>query len=106
MNSAIVGCGGIAHVHADALRQMDGVNLCAFADIKPERAEGKFVRSLETKTAMPYQSFEEMLEKEQIDVLHICTPHYLHVPMAIAALGKGNQRLYGKASGSFYGSAF
>lgn len=88
MNSAIVGCGGIAHVHADALRQMDGVNLCAFADIKPERAE-EFVTQFGNENSHAYQSFEEMLEKEQIDVLHICTPHYLHVPMAIAALEKG-----------------
>ena len=33
--------------------------------------------------------WEAMLEKEKLDVLHICTPHYLHVPMAIEALEKG-----------------
>ena len=36
-----------------------------------------------------YENLEEMLEKEQPEVLHICTPHYLHVPMAELALEKG-----------------
>ena len=36
-----------------------------------------------------YASLEEMLENEQVDVLHICTPHYLHTPMAVYALEKG-----------------
>ena len=34
----------------------------------------------------PYASLEEMIEKEQPDVLHVCTPHYLHVPMTQYAL--------------------
>ena len=36
-----------------------------------------------------YASLEEMLEKERPDVLHICTPHYLHVPMTAYALQRG-----------------
>lgn len=36
-----------------------------------------------------YGSLEEMLEQEKTDVLHICTPHYLHVPMAIYGLNHG-----------------
>ena len=30
-----------------------------------------------------------MIEKEQPDVLHVCTPHYLHVPMTQYALERG-----------------
>ena len=37
--SAIVGCGGIAQVHAKALRDGDYAELAACADIRPERAE-------------------------------------------------------------------
>ena len=32
---------------------------------------------------------EEMLEKESLDAVHLCTPHYLHTPMAQMAAEKG-----------------
>lgn len=87
MNVAIVGCGGIARVHASTLNQLPGIFLVAFADIKSDRAES-FVKQYGSEGSKAYTSFEEMLEAEQIDVLHICVPHYLHVPMAVAALKK------------------
>ncbi len=39
LRCAIVGCGGIAQVHARALSSMEEADLIAFADIKPQRAE-------------------------------------------------------------------
>ena len=84
----IVGCGGIAAVHALALSQMEQIELMAFADIKKDRADA-FVQKYGAKDAKSYASLEEMLEDSGIESLHICTPHYLHVPMAIAALEKG-----------------
>ena len=36
-----------------------------------------------------YDSLEKMLDAEEIDVLHICTPHYLHVPMIAQAHRRG-----------------
>ena len=81
----IVGCGGIAHVHAQVLEHMEDMELVAFADIRPERAE-EFADRLGGNA---YASLKETLEKEKLDALHICTPHHLHVPMAIEALEKG-----------------
>lgn len=85
MKAAIVGCGNIAAVHAASLSQLKGCELTGFADIRKERAEN-FARQYGGNA---YSSLEEMLEKETPDVLHICTPHYLHVPMAIYGLNKG-----------------
>ncbi len=85
MRSAIVGCGGIAQVHAKVLDALPEAALCGFADIKKERAD----RMAEQYGGRAYENLEEMLEKEQPEVLHICTPHYLHVPMAELALEKG-----------------
>ncbi len=98
MRAAIVGCGGIAQVHARSVSKMasgvpegrpsagmEGCSLEGFADIKIERAEamaGEY-------GGRAYASLEEMLEDIHPDVLHICTPHYLHVPMAVYALEKG-----------------
>jgi predicted dehydrogenase len=85
MRAAIVGCGGIARVHAESLRGLKGHELAAFADIKEERAIG-FAKEYHGNA---YLSLEDMLRQEDIDVLHICTPHYLHVPMAVYALKQG-----------------
>lgn len=85
LRCAIVGCGSIAQVHARALCSMPDAELLAFADIIPERAgamAGKY-------GGRAYGSLEELLDHEKIDVLHICTPHYLHTPMAKAAADRG-----------------
>ena len=85
--SAIVGCGGIAQVHAKALRDGDYAELAACADIRPERAE----TMAQQYGGRAYSSLEEMLDGEAIDVLHICTPHSLHTPMAKEAVRRGIQ---------------
>lgn len=102
MKTAIVGCGAIAQVHAACIRELQqnsikqeeskeacrenpcAIEIVGFADCKLDRAE----KMASTYGGRPYRSLEEMLEQEEIDVLHICTPHYLHVPMAIQALTK------------------
>lgn len=82
---AIVGCGGIAQVHAAVLNSLPEAKLVACADIKPERAQslGK------AYGAAAYSSLQAMLEEQKPEVLHICTPHYLHTPMARLAAQKG-----------------
>ena len=85
MRAAIVGCGAIAPNHANALKEISGVKLVACADIRPERTQA-FAEKYDAK---PYNSLEDMLNAEQIDVLHICTPHYLHAPMIEQALARG-----------------
>ncbi|MGI6689912.1 MAG: Gfo/Idh/MocA family protein [Christensenellales bacterium] len=85
LNAAIVGCGSIASVHAALIGSMDGVRLAACADIAEDRA----VRLADKYNAAAYRSLEDMLAHEAIDVLHICTPHALHVPMAVEAAARG-----------------
>lgn len=85
MRAAIVGCGGIARVHAECISSMKDHKLVAFADSKVERAQS-FAQQYGGNA---YASLEEMLEQEEIEILHVCTPHYLHVPMSILALEKG-----------------
>lgn len=85
LKCAIVGCGGIAQVHAEALSTQSTAQLVAFADIKPERAD----KMAEKYSGSAYSSLEDLLTHEKIDVLHICTPHYLHTPMARLAAENG-----------------
>lgn len=85
MKVVIVGCGGIAAVHAECIKQLPGLEPVGFVDILKEKAE----RFTENYGGKAYTSLEEALAKEKPDVLHICTPHYLHVPMAIQGLKSG-----------------
>ena len=85
MRAVVAGCGTIAHVHAQSLCQTEDCEIVGFADIVPERARDFADRF----GGRAYDCLEEMLVREKPDVLHICTPHYLHVPMAVHALKQG-----------------
>jgi len=84
LKTAIVGCGGIAHSHAECIKTLECAQLIAFTDIKLERAEA-FAQEFGGKV---YDSIDNLLCSEKFDVLHICTPHCLHVPMAVMAHAK------------------
>lgn len=83
MKVALIGCGSIAQVHAAVLRQMPHITLRAFCDLIPEKAEAL------ANGAPVYTDYRQMLEKEKPDAVHICTPHYLHAPMAEDCLRAG-----------------
>lgn len=86
MKSAIIGCGAISSVHADALIKQGG-QIAALCDIREENA-----RALADKFSPGcpiYSDYREMITKEKPDVVHICTPHYLHAQMAEFALDSG-----------------
>lgn len=84
----IVGCGGIANTHAWVLERIEDVEIVAFADIIIDRAKEVSNKYTAGKAAV-YGSLEGMLDKANLDILHICTPHYLHIPMALEAMKKG-----------------
>jgi UDP-N-acetyl-2-amino-2-deoxyglucuronate dehydrogenase len=71
---ALVGCGGIAPKHAYAVKKIEGAELAAVCDTNETRAEliGK-------QYNVPfYKKYDEMLEKEKIDIVNILTPSGLH----------------------------
>lgn len=85
MKISLVGCGGISGAHIKSIQDNTGARLISVADIKIERANKVAAET----GAVPYVSLDEMLDAEKPDVLHICTPHYLHTPMALNALERG-----------------
>lgn len=85
MKVAVIGCGSVSKVHFKALSEIEGVEITAVADIKPDRADSVAVEY----GAKAYYDFDPLLKNEKIDAIHICTPHYLHTPMAIKALENG-----------------
>ena len=86
---AVLGCGGISAVHIAALMGMEEVRIAAVCDIRPERAQA----AAEKTGARACADWHEVVALPEIDVVHICTPHYLHAPMAIEALGRGKNVL-------------
>lgn len=88
MKVGLVGCGSIGRVHAMAINNIKGAQLCACADIKSEKARIFSDRYTGGQAAV-YPDLEAMLSQEELDLVHICTPHMCHVPMAITVLQKG-----------------
>lgn len=86
-NVCVVGYGAIGPIHAAAIEKAENANLYAVCDIDTDRLDV----ALETYKVKTYTDFELMLKDDEIDTVHICTPHYLHFPMIKKALeaGKG-----------------
>lgn len=85
----IIGCGAIFMLHAFPLHRMENVEIVAVCDIKPQ--------ALETAKQLfhcdGYSDYRELLKRDDIDVVHILTPHYLHAEMSIAAADAGKNVL-------------
>lgn len=78
MRSAIIGYGNIAKLHAQVIAAQ-GHTLVAVCDCDPSALQN-------APGQTQYTDYLQMLDQEQIDVVHICTPHYLHAQMIIDAL--------------------
>jgi predicted dehydrogenase len=90
MRAAIIGLGSISTTHYGAITRAGG-EVVAICDID-ERAMATF-RERTGCTAKGYTNYQAMLADASIDVVHICTPHYLHAEMVIAALRAGHHAL-------------
>jgi len=78
---AIVGTGGIAHVHVRLIRELGGklVAVCG-RTLATAQAFGE---------AAPYGDPARMLRECSPDIVHVCSPHHLHAEHSLAALGAG-----------------
>ena len=78
----MAGIGGISGAHIPAWESMADTELIALCDIRPECLEKYPDKHL-------YTDFEEMLDAEQLDILDICLPTYLHADFAVRAMERG-----------------
>ena len=87
-NVGIVGCGGISRwAHYPFYKNDKRVKVVAVCDIIKERAEG-FVRDCYPEAAV-YTDYRDLVAREDIDCVDICTPNYLHSEIAVAAFAHG-----------------
>lgn len=105
-NSAIVGCGRIASAfdddpwmrknygistHAGAYTDNPSIDLVCAADIS-EAALNSFGRRWNISRL--YMDYEEMLDKEKIDILSICTPNSTHLEIFEKAVDAGVKAIF------------
>lgn len=98
---AVIGCGRISVMHLVSIDMIENVELVACCDIKKDRAEA-VAKKYGCKV---YTSYEEMLEKEDLDAVHLCLPHYIHCKVAVYAMKKGVAVLTEKPMDVDYASA-
>ncbi|MBQ4518087.1 MAG: Gfo/Idh/MocA family oxidoreductase [Clostridia bacterium] len=85
LNACIVGFGAIGPTHAQAVAAAEHGQIYAICDCNKERAD----KGAEQYNCRALYDFDEVLTEDTIQVVHICTPHYLHVDMACRALSAG-----------------
>ncbi len=85
MNVGIIGLGAISPLHIEAIIN-GGHSITAICDVNAEKRENAINKY--RLCAKEYESYSEMLDRERLDAVHICTPHYLHAEMVCYALGK------------------
>ena len=81
----VIGCGRISVMHFVSIDSIDEVELVACCDIIKERAD----EAAKEYGVRAYTSYEEMIEKEDLDAVHLCLPHYIHSKVAMYAFEKG-----------------
>ena len=85
----IIGCGGIAFgKHMPSLKTVPEVEMVAFCDIIPERAEDAAAK-FGVEGSKCYADYRELLEDKSIDVVHVLTPNKSHSEITVAALESG-----------------
>lgn len=78
----LVGVGAISGSHIPTWLNNENTQLVAICDIREEQME----QYAEIKH---YSSYDEMLENEELDIVDICVPTFLHVEFSLKALKKG-----------------
>ncbi len=101
----IIGCGGIANgKHMPSLKNTGLVDMVAFCDIIPERAE-KAAAKYGTEDAAVYVDYKELLKDKSIDIVHVCTPNREHSFITIDALEAGKHVYCEKPMAKTYAEA-
>lgn len=90
---AIVGTGSISQQHIKGYLEFpERCKIVALVDIYPEKAEEK-KRRFNLVDADVYDDHKKILDRDDIDLIDICTPPYVHAEIAINSLNAGKNVL-------------
>ena len=81
---------GIGRHHLRAYQQIPGIEIVAVADTDPRRLE-----EFGAANNIPnlYEDYKPLVARDDLDIVNVCTPNFLHAPVAIAALESGKHVL-------------
>lgn len=79
---AVIGLGTVSIVHLRGIIQSDMAELVAVCDIDPSKS------TIAGDTPF-YTDYQEMLDHEELDVVHVCLPHYLHDTVTLEVAKRG-----------------
>lgn len=82
----LIGCGFMGTMHANCYKNIEGVELSAVADIRPEKAN----EIAQGTNAQIFADGKDLIANAQVDVIDICLPTYLHAEYALLAMDKVN----------------
>lgn len=93
INVGFIGLGGRGAGMLGLLLQIDGIRVPAVCDIIPERA-GKGIDIVESAPECDYEvtsylDYKELLDKEKLDAVVICSTWISHIKVAVDAMKKG-----------------
>ena len=75
MKVGVIGCGGIAPLHIRVYQKLRDVEVVGLCDLNEERAKSLAARFQVKKT---FKDYWDMFEKEDLDLVDICTPVSTH----------------------------
>ena len=84
MRVGIIGLGAISPLHIRAILDR-GQKITAICDVDSEKRQK--VNADFGLNAEEYGDYNALLASGKVDVVHVCTPHYLHAEIICAALG-------------------
>jgi predicted dehydrogenase len=90
LRAAVIGLAWPGQRHLEAYQQVPGVEIVAVADVNE-----KTLSIIGDQFNVPhrYTDYTEMVRRDDLDIVSVCTPNFLHPPMAIAALEAGKHVL-------------
>jgi predicted dehydrogenase len=85
LRAAVIGAGFVGRAHLEALRR----NAIPIQGVLGSSGARGREAGQSLGIARAYDSLEELLSDSSVDVVHVCTPNYLHFPETAAALQAG-----------------
>lgn len=85
IRTAIIGCGKVGHIHAEALSALPESEFVAACDPRLERAQ----EMAHEFNLQPYDDIPTMIRSSAVQAVVVCTPHPVHAAPAVAAAQAG-----------------
>lgn len=92
IGTGLIGCGKVAHTHAQAYCKLEDSHFVGVYDSNPQRADA-FARQYQIRA---YHDLTEMLGDPDVQAVSICSPHTTHPDMVVACAENGVHALVEK----------